>query len=64
MIFIMKSPWVGDFRDEIKILNFLQMGEIGPFTVVFATACAVYASKLLPHAQHTLANCNGMHSIH
>ena len=22
---------------------------------VFATACAIYASKLLPHAQHTLA---------
>jgi hypothetical protein len=23
--------------------------------IVFASACAVYASKLLPHAQHTLA---------
>ncbi len=52
------------FRDEIKILHILQIGEIraimfllphAPSTLQIATACAAYASKGLPHAQHTLA---------
>ncbi len=30
---------------------------------VFATACAVYASKLLPHAQCALVNCYRMRSV-
>ncbi len=42
---------VGDFRDEIKILHFLQMGEIR--AILF----------LLPHAPSTLANCYRMCSI-
>ncbi len=31
--------------------------------VVFATACAVYARKLLPHEQCALANCYRMRSV-
>ncbi len=51
IFFIMKSLQVGDFRDEIKILHFLQMGEI--WAILF----------LLPHAPSTLANCYRMRSI-
>jgi hypothetical protein len=41
----MKSLWVGDLRAEIKILHFLQMGEIQ--AILF----------LLPHVPSMLANC-------
>ncbi len=58
IFFIMKSLQVGDLRAEIKILHFLQMGQF-----VFATACAVYASKLLSHAQCALANGYRMRSV-
>ncbi len=67
--FIMKSIQVGDLRAEIKFLHFLQMGEI--LAILFshrmrrlrqqiATVCAVYASKVLPHAPHTLGICYRM----
>jgi hypothetical protein len=49
--FTMKSLEVEDFRDDIKILNFLQMGEI--WAILF----------LLPHAPSTLVNCYRMRSI-
>jgi hypothetical protein len=50
-------------RDEIKIIHFLQMGEIRAIMFLLPHApstlanCyrAAYASKGLPHAQHTLA---------
>ncbi len=62
----MKSIQIGDLRAEIKCLHFLQMGEI--LAILFqllmrrlrqqiATVCAIYASKVLPHAPHTLAIC-------
>ncbi len=52
--FIMKSYHIGhigigDLRTEIKILLFLRMGQVR------ATACAVYASNLLPCAHYTQA---------
>ncbi len=50
-LFSMKSLSVGDFRDEIKILNFLQMGDVQ--AILF----------LLPHAPSTLANCYRMRSL-
>ncbi len=49
--FVMKSLLVGDFRDEIKFLHLLLMGEI--LAILF----------LLPHAPSTLANCYCMRSI-
>jgi hypothetical protein len=49
--FITKSLQVGDLRAEIKILHFLQMGEIR--AILF----------LLPHAPSTLANCYRMRSV-
>jgi hypothetical protein len=58
IFFIMKSLKVGDFRDEIKILIFYRWMRYRTFCC--ATACAVYASKLLPHAQFALANCYRM----
>ncbi len=39
---------LGDLKAEIKFLHFLQMGEI--LAIFLATACAVYASKVLPYA--------------
>ncbi len=48
--FIMKSH-DEDTRDEIKIVHFLQMGEIP--SILF----------LLPHAPSTLANCYRMRSV-
>jgi len=47
----MKSLYVRDFRDEVKILNILQMGEIR--AILF----------LLPHAPSTLAKCYRMRRI-
>ncbi len=48
--YIMKSLEVGDFRAEIEILHFLQLGYI--------------RVNLLPYAQLTLAICYRMRSIH
>ncbi len=45
-----------------KMFTFLTDGrDMGHF--VFATAWAVYTSKLLPHAQCALANCYRMRSV-
>jgi hypothetical protein len=69
----MKSLKVGELRAEIKILHFLQMGEIrailfllshAPSTLKqIATTCAVCASKLLLYAQCAQANCYHKRSV-
>jgi hypothetical protein len=64
----MKSLYVGDFRYEIKILHFLQMGEIWAILFLLPHAQHTLAKHrifddLLPDAQCTLANCYSVRSI-
>ncbi len=51
---MLKGAQVWDFGRVLKYFYIFTDGwDTGHY--VFATACAVYASKLLPHAQHTPA---------
>ncbi len=72
IFFIMKSIQVGDLRAEIKFVHFYRWVRYWSFCFSYrmrrlrqqiATVWAVYASKVLPNAPHTLAICYRMRRL-